>query len=104
VQDGKVSTPSTNILEGITRRSVREICELEGISYEERQLHPDELKEADEIFCSTTAGGVMPVIQLDSKPIGNGHKGILTSRIQHIYWSKRELGWHGTRVEDILNG
>ena len=104
VRDGKVSTPDSNILEGITRRSVREICELEGIAYEERKLHPDELKEADEIFCSTTAGGVMPVTQLDSKPIGNGHKGILTSRIQDIYWSKREAGWHGTKVEDILNG
>ena len=104
VRDGKVSTPDSNILEGVTRRSVREICELENIPYEERKVHPDELQDADEIFCSTTAGGVMPVTGLDSKPIGNGHKGLITSRIQEQYWSKREAGWHGTRIEDILNG
>ncbi|MBR46847.1 MAG: branched-chain amino acid transferase [Rhodospirillaceae bacterium] len=104
VRAGKVSTPDSNILEGITRRSVRELCETEGIPYEERKVHPDELNEAEEIFCSTTAGGVMPVTQLDSRLIGNGHKGILTSRIQELYWRKREEGWHGTRVEDVLNG
>ena len=104
VQNGKVSTPDSNILEGVTRRSVREICEAENIPYEERKVHPDELQDVDEIFCSTTAGGVMPVTQLDSQPIGNGHKGLLTSRIQDQYWRKREAGWHGTRIEDILNG
>ena len=104
VRDGKVSTPDSNILEGVTRRSVREICEAENIPYEERKVHPDELQDVDEIFCSTTAGGVMPVTQLDSQPIGNGHKGLLTSRIQDRYWRKREAGWHGTRIEDILNG
>ncbi len=104
VKDGKVVTPESNVLEGVTRRSVRELCELENIPYEERKISPDELKEADEIFCSTTAGGVMPVTQLDSKPIGNGHKGLLTSRIQGLYWNKRAEGWHGTKVEDILNG
>jgi branched-chain amino acid aminotransferase len=104
VRDGKVVTPDSNILEGITRRSVRELCEAEGIPYEERKVHPDELAEVDEIFCSTTAGGVMPVTQLDSRPIGNGHKGILTSRIQELYWRKREEGWHGTRVEDARTG
>ncbi len=104
VRDGKVSTPDSNILEGVTRRSVREICETENIPYEERKVHPDELQVVDEIFCSTTAGGVMPVTQLDSQPIGNGHKGLLTSRIQEKYWRKRESGWRGTRIEDILRG
>ena len=104
VRDGKVSTPDSNILEGVTRRSVREICETENIPYEERKVHPDELQVVDEIFCSTTAGGVMPVTQLDSHPIGNGHKGLLTSRIQEKYWRKRESGWRGTRIEDILRG
>ena len=104
VRDGKVSTPDSNILEGVTRRSVRAICETENIPYEERKVHPDELQVVDEIFCSTTAGGVMPVTQLDSQPIGNGHKGLLTSRIQEKYWRKREAGWRGTRIEDILRG
>lgn len=103
VKNGKVVTPESNVLEGVTRRSVRELCQLEKIPYEERKISPDELKDAGEIFCSTTAGGVMPVTQLDSKPIGNGHKGIVTSRLQDLYWSKRAEGWHGTKAGDVLN-
>lgn len=102
IKDGTVATPEHNILEGITRRAVRELCEGEGVRYEARKVHPGELDTADEVFASTTAGGVMPVTQINSRPIGNGHKGLITSRIQDLYWSKRAEGWHGTRVADIL--
>ena len=44
----------------------------------------------------------MPVTQVDGKPVGNGHAGIVTSRIQSVYWSEREAGWHGVRAGDIL--
>lgn len=102
VKDGKVASPDHNVLEGITRRAVREICEQEGIEFELRKIDPRELAEASEVFTSTTAGGVMPVTQISSKPIGNGHAGLITSRLQQLYWSKREAGWHGLRVDDIL--
>ena len=102
VKDGRVATPETNVLEGITRRAVAELCDEEGIPYACRRVEPDELGTADELFASTTAGGVMPVVRLGDKPIGNGHAGLLTGRIQSRYWRKREEGWHGTRVEDIL--
>ena len=102
VRDGTVASPDHNVLEGITRRSVREICEREGIPFELRRIRPEEIGEASEVFTSTTAGGVMPITQIDSKPIGNGHVGIVTSRIQSTYWSEREAGWHGVRAGDIL--
>ena len=31
------------------------------------------------------------------------HAGILTGHLQSRYWRKREDGWHGTRVEDLLD-
>ena len=101
VKDGAVATPETNVLEGITRRAVAELCGEEGIPFSHRRVAPEELSAADELFASTTAGGVMPVVRLGDKPIGNGHAGLLTSRIQSRYWRKREDGWHGTRVEEI---
>ena len=101
VRDGKVATPDANVLEGITRRAVAELCDEEGIPFSYRRVEPAELGAADELFASTTAGGVMPVVRLGDKPIGNGHAGLVTSRIQSRYWRKREEGWHGTRVEDI---
>ena len=83
-------------------RAVAELCDEEGIPYACRRVEPEELGAADELFASTTAGGVMPVVRLGDRPIGNGHAGLLTGRIQSRYWRKREEGWHGTRVEDIL--
>ena len=63
---------------------------------------PEELAEASEVFAATTAGGVMPVTGINGAPVGNGHPGIVTSRVQSVYWSEREAGWHGVRVGDIL--
>ena len=104
VKDGTVTSPDYNVLEGITRRAVREICERDGIPFELRRIRPEEISEASEVFTSTTAGGVMPITQVNSKPIGNGHAGIVTSRIQSTYWDEREAGWHGVRASDILAG
>ena len=102
VKDGAVATPDANVLEGITRRAVAELCDEEGIPFSYRRVAPEELGAADELFASTTAGGVMPVVRLGDRPIGNGHAGLLTGRIQSRYWQKRAEGWHGTRVDDLL--
>ena len=102
VKDGAVATPDANVLEGITRRAVAEICDEDGIPLSIRRVEPEELRSADEVFASTTAGGVMPVVRLGDRPVGNGHAGLLTGHLQSRYWSRRENGWHGTRVEDLL--
>ena len=102
VTDGAVASPNDNVLEGMTRRAVREICEHEGIPFELRRIRPGEIDEASEIFTSTTAGGVMPITAVNGKSVGNGHAGIISSRIQSIYWSRRETGWYGVRASDIL--
>lgn len=103
VRDGHVVSPDHNVLEGITRLGVGELCEAEGIPFELRKVAPDELEVADEIFASTTAGGVMPITQIDSKPVRNGHIGLVTNRIQELYWYRRAEGWNGTRVDEILS-
>ncbi|MFQ5426932.1 MAG: aminotransferase class IV [Gaiellales bacterium] len=102
VRDGAVATPADNVLEGMTRESVAEICEAEAIPYEQRRVWPYELEEADEIFAATTAGGVMPIIALDGTAVGSGSAGPITRRIQDLYWSKRTAGWHGTAATDLV--
>jgi branched-chain amino acid aminotransferase len=102
VKDGTVATPDWNVLEGRTRDAVAEICRDEGVPYELRRVEPDELETADEVFAATTAGGVMPVIRIDSHPVGDGTPGPVTRLLQAQYWARREAGWHGTRVADLL--
>lgn len=102
VRDGVVATPDWNVLEGCTREAVREICHDEGIAFELRRVEPEELLEADEVFATTTAGGVMPVITIDSRHVGDGRAGPITRLLQQHYWGRRAEGWHGTRVADLL--
>jgi branched-chain amino acid aminotransferase len=102
VKNGKVASPDHNVLEGVTRGVVSELCALEGIGFELRKIHPDELRDADEVFASTTAGGIMPVTRISNQPVANGEAGPVTRQLQTRYWEKREQGWHGTQIDEIL--
>ena len=99
VHEGGVTTPGGTVLEGITRRSVHELCETLGVSFALKRITPDRLRDADEVFISSTAGGVMPVSRVDERIFGNGRPGPLTTRIRDLYWSKHEAGWHATPVD-----
>jgi branched-chain amino acid aminotransferase len=102
VKGGTVATPDSNVLEGCTRDAVQEICRDEGVPFELRRVEPEELADADEVFATTTAGGVMPIIAIDSRPVADGRPGSVTRLVQDLYWSRRAEGWHGTRVADLI--
>ena len=103
VKDGVCATPDKNCLLGMSRKSVIELCGMEGIPFETRAVHPDELRQADEAFATSSAGGVMPITSVDDKPLGNGAPGILTTQLMESYWRRREAGWCGTKISDILD-
>jgi branched-chain amino acid aminotransferase len=102
VKEGTVATPDWNVLEGCTREAVQEICRDEGVPFELRRVEPEELADAEEVFATTTAGGVMPVVAIDSRPVADGRPGPVTRLVQDRYWSRRAEGWHGTRVADLI--
>lgn len=99
VKAGVVLVSDHGALEGITRRTVLELCSQLDVPYEVRSYTAEELRGADEIFLSTTAGGVMPVARLDGRIIGADRPGPLSSKLRSAYWSKRESGWYATPVE-----
>jgi branched-chain amino acid aminotransferase len=102
VKDGVLSTPRTNVLEGITRATVFDLARLAGLACREADLRPEDLAAADEAFLSTTAGGIMPVARVNGAPLGPGRPGPTTMRLRAMYWDKREAGWLGTPVTDLL--
>jgi len=102
VREGVVLTPRTNVLEGITRATVFDLAREVGVPVQEADLRPDALRTADEAFLSSTAGGIMPVTRVDGQPLGTGRPGPLTMRLRRLYWDKREAGWRGTAVKDLL--
>ena len=99
VTAGEVATPDRGALEGVTRKSVIELCAELDIRCSVRPVLVQELLQADEIFVTTTAGGPMPVSRINGRMMGNDRPGPLSSRLMATFWKKREAGWHGTPID-----
>lgn len=88
VKRGQLKTPAFGVLPGITRQTVFELCEESGLTVAAADLARDELLQADEVFITSTAGGIMPVTRIDHTVIGNGKVGSVTSQLTSLYWQK----------------
>ena len=86
VKDGGVLTPSRGVLEGITRKTAIELAAELGIPLEARPVPADEVRAADEVFLTSTAGGVIPITTVDGRPVGSGEPGPVTLRLREAYW------------------
>ncbi len=89
IRDGKLMTPdrSADILEGITREVLIELCREElGLEVIERSVGRSELYLADEAFLCGTGAQVSPIIEVDRRAIGDGKIGPLTAKIQELYF------------------
>jgi branched-chain amino acid aminotransferase len=90
VKSGKLSTPAIGVLPGITRRTVFDLCGEEGLIAKAADVSVAALKAADEVFITSTAGGIMPVTQIDGAAIADGKVGPVTSRLMALYWQKHD--------------
>lgn len=99
VIDGKVISPDRGALEGVTRRSVLDLCDELGIPSEVRPLTAEELRSADEVFTSTTAGGVMPASRIDGRIMGNDRPGPISLKLKAAYWQRHAEGWHASPID-----
>ena len=90
VSGNALITPNRGALEGITRRTCLEIGEALGYDVQVRPVPIGEFKDADEVFACTTAGGVMPIVQVDERVYGNGVPGPVSRALQQTYWDWRK--------------
>ena len=86
VQDGSLLThPLVNILPGITRSVVAELCVEGGIPFCEEVFTPKELMAADEVFITGSVSEIVPIVEVDGCSIGEGETGPLTRRLINLY-------------------
>ncbi|MGR3765417.1 D-amino-acid transaminase [Rossellomorea sp. NS-SX7] len=87
VKDGSIYThPATNlILNGITRRVIKDIAAKSGVPFVEKTFTVDELLAAEEMFIASTTSEVMPVIKVDEVNIGQGVPGPVTVKLQEMF-------------------
>ena len=86
-------TPGHGVLEGITRETVLEIASQLGYTAVTTNINRYDLYQADEVFLSSTAGGIIPVIEIDRRVIGNGSPGPITMQVQERYMDMLEKGY-----------
>ena len=86
IKDKVITTPATGVLHGITRKSIIELAVEYGYEVIEGDLSPQSTREADEVFATSTAGGIMPITTIDNQTIGTGNIGRITKELQKGYW------------------
>jgi branched-subunit amino acid aminotransferase/4-amino-4-deoxychorismate lyase len=94
VKNGRLSTPDRGVLHGITRQTVFDLCRESNLEIQAGPLAVKALREADEVFLSSTAGGIVPITRIDGDPISDGRPGPLSQRLTKLYWEKHsEDAW-----------
>jgi branched-chain amino acid aminotransferase len=99
VKDGALTTPDSGVLQGITRQTALELAAELAIPAAEAPLSADALRGADEVFITSTAGGIISVTRIDDAPVGDGQPGPLTRRLTDLYWEKHSDPAWTTPVE-----
>ena len=76
---------SSDILPGVTRRAILELCESYQLGLEEKLFTLEQALNAEEAFISGASTFVMPVTRIDDKPVGTGLPGPATMALRKIY-------------------
>ena len=86
VKNGKIFTPDVEAsLNGITRKSIIDLAKNEQIDVIEKNISPEEVIQADELFFTGTAAEVLPITYVDKNKISNGQRGPITKILQSKY-------------------
>ena len=89
--DTVVTHPSSNqILPGISREVVLELCPKLGYKVEQKAITVAEMFKADEAFHTGTLTEVKPCVQVDGKPIGTGKVGKVTRSLFDAFLAEGE--------------
>ena len=102
VDKSGINTPDHGVLEGITRQTVINLAKELKLKINARPISIDMLKSSDELFATSTAGGVMPITKVSGELIGSGKVGNITRTIHKIYWEKHSNPDWTESIRDIL--
>jgi branched-chain amino acid aminotransferase len=85
VNSNALRTPARDILRGVTRETIMGFAPQLGYSAQQCDLELYDAYTADEIFLTSTAGGLIPVVELDGRRIGDGKPGPIYRKLAETY-------------------
>lgn len=98
VRNGVVRTAERGVLEGVSRRTAIELCTRLGIPLEVLPVPADALRAADEVFLTSTGGGILPIAKVDGRPLPQ-FPGPVTQRLADAYWAMHDEPEHRDPVD-----
>lgn len=100
VKHGKLFTPAPfhGILQGITRDSIMELAHENGIPVEEGTFLTYDLYTADECWLTGTAADLIPVVEIDSRPIGDRKPGKIFTLLRSKWMEYAMRPGHYTEI------
>ena len=84
VKGKRIITPRDRVLGGITKKLVLKIARKKFV-VEERPVRISELRDADEAFITASNKGVLPIVQIDDRVVGDGRVGEVTNGMMHLF-------------------
>jgi D-alanine transaminase len=95
VKDGLLLAPPKNhlMLAGITYDVVLEIAAAHNLAHEVRDIREEEVREADELWMTSSTKEVLPIVSLDGTPIGTGKPGQVFAKM---------YGWYQDFKRDVM--
>jgi len=79
-KDQEVITAKSNVLSGVIRKNILNL-ENAGLKITERDFTLAELENAAEAFITSTTKHILPVLQIDGRPVGDGKAGKISEQL-----------------------
>ena len=102
VDETGLNTPNKGVLEGITRQTVLDLAKELNVPFQLRPISLETLKSSNEVFATSTAGGIMPITKINGLPIGRGTPGEITRKLHKTYWDKHSDPAWSVSKDDLL--
>jgi branched-chain amino acid aminotransferase len=99
VIDGRIVTPDSGALEGVSAKTMLELAAMLGVPATRGKITAEQLRNADEAFITSTSCGLFPVTRIDDRHVSNGAPGPVTTKLLNLYYERKDAGWHGTQVD-----
>ena len=98
VKDGVVHTAERGVLEGVSRRTAIELCQRLSLPLRIAPLPAAAVRDADEVFLTSTGGGILPIAKIDGRPLRQ-FPGPITTRLRDAYWAMHDEAAHRDEVD-----
>ena len=102
VDERGLNSPNKGVLEGITRQTVLDLAKELNLPFQLRPISLEKLKNSNEVFATSTAGGIMPITKINGLPIGRGAPGEITRKLHKTYWDKHSDPAWSVSKDDLL--